>query len=240
ADQGAGLDQAGITITTPSYVKPRSGARPGLEVAGVAVDSPGIKWGQSFQVGATLENAGGVDPGPFRVRYLLVGNDGTLGNSLFLADTTVNGLAPGGSPQNILTTLKLPASPPAAVNAQGIARVAVIIDPENTIDEPRTNAANVSSPIQLQVVGTDGQLTVPVVAASKAVATTAATAAPKTSPAAKPAAKAVSKTTNAVTPKPSSPPHRRVTAKPAKHTFEHNLKVFPNAIYKYYKKTFHK
>ena len=77
----------------------------------MAADSQAIKWGQTFQVGATLENAGNFDPGPFKVRFLLVGSDGSLNNALFLADTTVNDLTPG-TPQNITTTVKLPGALP--------------------------------------------------------------------------------------------------------------------------------
>ena len=241
ATQGVGLDQAGITITTPSYVNTKTGPQPGLAVTAVAVDSAGIKWGQSFQVATTLQNSGSVDPGPFRVRYLLVGTDGTLGNSLFLADSTVSNLAAGAT-QNIETTLHLPTTLPggATVNSLGEARIAVVVDPENSIDEPRTGTSGVSGIIQLQVVGTDGQTTAVKAqattlsaTAAKAITTTQAKAAPT-----KTATKSVTVTKHATAPKPVASPRRKTVAKPTIHSFEHNLKVFPNSVYKYYKKTF--
>lgn len=259
ATQGYGQDQAVVTITTPGFAVANKGAKANLEVLGVAADSQAIKWGQTFQVGATLENAGTADPGPFKVRFLLVGSDGTLNNALFLADATVNDLAPG-TPQNVTTMVKLPATLPggATLNSAGLARIAVVIDPENTIDEPRSNTTGVSDLIQLQVVGRDGQTTpagaimtpttattaakttaaTPTAAATKATTATKTTTAPKAANVTKPRASAKTAHKPAATPKPASAPKRKVAAKPAKHTFEHNLKVFPKAVSNYFKKTF--
>lgn len=242
ANQGAGADQTPITITTPSYAATAAATQAGLRVTGVAADSQSIKWGQSFQAGATLTNAGKVDPGSFVVRYLLVGGDGTIANALFLADTTVNGLAPGAT-TNVMTTLKLPAAPPAGatVNGPGLARIAVIIDPENTIDEPRTATAGVSDLIQLPVNPTPTQTTVvaAVTAQPAALKPTAVLTSKTTTTTTKTGSKIAKKAEPPITPKPAKAPKRKLTAKPTTHSLEHNLKVFPSRVSQYFKKTFH-
>ena len=237
ATQGRGADQAAIRITTPGFAPAAPAAQPGLQLTAVAVDSPSIKWGQSFQAAGTITNAGKADPGSFRVRYLLVGSGGTIGNALFLADTTVNGLAPGAT-TNVMTTLRLPARPPggATVNAPGLARIALVIDPEKTIDEPQAATAGVSGLIQLPVNASTTQT--PAVAV-----TTPKPAGAITKHATTPISKTATTTTHtakpAITPKPATSPKRKISAKASGHSLEHNLKVFPAQVSRYFKKTFH-
>ncbi len=52
--------------------------------------------------------------GSFRVRFLLAGSDGSIDNTLFLADATLNGLAAGAT-QTYETILKLPSTLPPGV-----------------------------------------------------------------------------------------------------------------------------
>src|SRR5207249_2904162 len=105
--QGNGADSTQVTITTPSFASNPTPALPDLAVLNVQTPTPNIKWGQNFQVTATIENLGSGNVGTYRVRYLLVGNDGSLNNSLFLGDALLSGLQAGYA-QSISQTLQLP------------------------------------------------------------------------------------------------------------------------------------
>ncbi len=153
ATQGLGLDQAAMSITSLS-VGAATATQSGLEVTGVATDSQAIDWGQSFQLGYTITNTSTNNAGSFRVRFLLAGTDGSIDNTLFLTDATLPGLAAGAT-QTFETTLTLPATLPAGETLNSaLATIAVVVDPENTLDETRTATVGFSPAFQLQVAGT--------------------------------------------------------------------------------------
>lgn len=74
---------------------------------------------------------GTVDPGPFRVRFLLVGPSGNTNRTVFLGDAIIPGLAPGYS-QAITQTVGLPSRLPSGILLDGIgtAKIVAIADPE--------------------------------------------------------------------------------------------------------------
>ncbi len=217
--QGLGRDEAEIAITTPSFASSLPSSLPQLQVTGVFTPTTTISWGQNLQMNATLQNTGTAGTGPIRIRYLLVGTDGTL-NGLFLGDTEINNLAAGAS-TGIVWTVPLPSIPPGTVNSQGVARIAVVVDPEHSLVQTST-AGN---------IGFSGNLTFQN---------------PSTTTASTPSAPAPTTTTpNPSTPsQPTTPPRssaRRTNKpkpkpKPAGHSISHELKVFGSKISSEYHK----
>src|SRR5262249_18517916 len=122
-----------------------------------------VSWGQSFPVTAAIQNVGPGNSGPFHVQFVLTGAGGTLDHALFLGDVTVNGLN-SGYVQNIEEDLQLPGRVPncLSLDSLGVGRIALVIDPEHTVDELlKTNNVAESAPVVLRVLGTDGQSKVP-------------------------------------------------------------------------------
>lgn len=247
ASRGIGFDRVNLTLAPPSDPNAALGPKPDLTPATVQAPSQPIAFGQTFQVTTSIQNKGNLDAGPYRVRFLLVGTNGDLTQGLFLGDTTLQGLKAGYG-QDVVQTLKFPSRLPDGVAVSSQARIAVEVDPENTIDEAnKANNAAVSGVVNLTVVAADGTTT-PATTATQA-ATTAKTTVANTTAAKAPATAArtttptLKPTGTAPTPTPTPTPTqpqvaRKRTVKPAHHTFQHNLKVFPKRVSHYVHKIF--
>ena len=224
AYRGTGADMTPIAIALPANYSAKANVpRPDLTATKLQAPSLPLVFGQTFQVTATVQNLGNLDSGPYRVRFLLVGTDGSLVNSLFLGDATEAGLKAGYG-QDLVQTVSLPAKLPngAVLNSGSTARIAVVVDPEHVLDDgnPSNNVA-VSNVVTLKLVATDGTTSTPV------------TTTPQTP------VKAVK---TPVTPAPAGSPQTPAAKKRAKstphHTISHNLKVFPERLGKSITKLF--
>jgi hypothetical protein len=154
-DQGLGYDQTAIAISTSSTSTATLGPLPDLAASSVLVSKSSLTWGASVPVTTEVQNLGTGSAGPFLVRFLLTGQSGTLNDAIFLGDASIPGLASGYS-QQINQTLQLPNRLPAGVtlNSVGYARIAVIVDPENAINETlKSNDAALSAPLVLRLPG---------------------------------------------------------------------------------------
>lgn len=164
ANRGPGIDMAPVLISAPSgYALDPNSPLPDLVTASVQAPTLPLAMGQTFQVTATVQNQGQLDSGPFRVRFLLVGTDGSLETAMFLADATLAGLKSGFG-QDVVQTLRLPGNLPrgATLDPNARVRIAVLIDPDSVFDEwNKSNNLGISDVVSLQVVGTDGQVTIP-------------------------------------------------------------------------------
>jgi hypothetical protein len=160
-DQGVGLDQAPITITTSPTSTATAGPLSDLAASTVLVSSNTLNWGSNFTATTQVQNLAQGAAGPFLVRFLLTGQAGSLTDALFLGDASVSGLAAGAS-QQVAQSLTLPGRLPNGVtlSSVGYARIAVIVDPENMVDKSITsNNTTISAPIILRLPG--NQTTVP-------------------------------------------------------------------------------
>jgi hypothetical protein len=176
-DQGVGYDQTPITITTSSTSTATTGALPDLAASSVLGPRGTLKWGQSFAVTTDVQNLGQGDAGSFLVRFLLTGLGGSSTDAIFLGDVSVSGLAAGAS-QQVTRTLQLPNRVPAGVtlNSVGYGRIAVIVDPENVVNETlKSNNESLSAPFILRLPGA-ASTTVPTTAAAGSVPSVAAVA----------------------------------------------------------------
>jgi hypothetical protein len=154
-DQGLGYDQAAITITTSPTSTATLGPLPDLAASSVLVSKSSLTWGSTFSVSTDVQNLGQGDAGPFRVRFLLTGQGGSFNNAIFLGDAMIPGLAAGYN-QQVNQTLQLPTRLPAGVtlNNVGYARIAVIVDPENVVNETlKSNDASLSAPSIVRLPG---------------------------------------------------------------------------------------
>jgi len=135
-DQGVGLDQTAISITTSATSTATLGPIPDLAASSVLVSKSTLAWGSSFTVTTEVQNLGLGNAGSFLVRFLLTGQSGSSNDAIFLGDATIPALAAGFS-QPLTQTLQLPTRLPAGVtlNNVGYARIAVIVDAENVINE---------------------------------------------------------------------------------------------------------
>lgn len=219
---GLGVDQAQMNINIPAGTTPPAlGALPDLAAGSVTTSSGQLNWGQKFQAQTVVQNLGTADPGPFRVRFLLVGQSGDTGHAIFLGDAIVNGLTPGSN-QQVTQDLTLPSRLPSSIvlSSIGYAKVAAVIDPENTLNESfKNNNVATSSPITLKVLGTDGSSYVPSLPTPGQVHTSKATA------------KGSTKAVKTATVKKL---HRK--APPKDNSFLHSLSVFPKQVGDYIKK----
>ena len=222
----------GTTTTTTTTGGPTTAITttilPDLAVATVSVPADGLDWGYNFLAAARIENLGGVDAGPFRVRFYLTGLSGSLDHSLFLGDTIVDGLKVGADTL-VTQTLKLPNRVPIGLSLEnlGTGMIAVVIDPENTFDESlKTNNAAGSAPVKLRILGTDGQSTEPAVLPAVAKAQARAQTRLAGNPAAQERrlARLAKSSTNEAR-------RRRLAAiEKENNTLEHRLKVFPRKV----------
>jgi CARDB len=163
AAQGPGQDSLAVTINSDANTLPTPTVLPDLAPTNVTAPSTTVFWGYYFQVGATIQNIGQVAAGPFTVQFVLTGSDGALNRNIVLGETTISGLAANSS-QQISQTLSLPSALPSGVsiNSATIGRVAVIVDPDQAVDESvRSNDVADSNPVTLRVLGTDGTTIVP-------------------------------------------------------------------------------
>ena len=115
-----GTDQTTVNINVPPGTTPPAlGSLPDLAAGAVTASAKTLFWGHSFQAQAAVQNLGTTDPGPFRVRFLLVGASGNTSNGLFLGDSIVQGL-PGGGSQLVTQTLTLPYRLPAGITLSSL------------------------------------------------------------------------------------------------------------------------
>ncbi len=218
---GAGVDQASVTITVPAGTTPPVlGNLPDLAAGAVTTSSKDLAWGRRFQVSAGIENLGSADPGPFRVRFVLVGASGDTTHGIFLGDAIVPSLSPGAA--DMLTqAFTLPIRLPAGVtlSSVGTGRIAVIVDPENVLNESfKNNNEATSGPVTLRLLGTDGTSSVPNLPAPAQLLPVKAPVVP---------AKA---TTPIVVNTPRGTKRFFRKPPPKKNTFIHELSVFPKQV----------
>jgi len=157
---GMGYDQAPITITGGTTA---SGPLADLAASSVLSSTNSLSWGSSFQVTTMVQNLGQGDAGPFTVRFLLVGLSGSINQGIFLGDAQIPSLKAGYN-QEIVQTLTLPSRLPSGMtlNSTGWARIAVIVDAENTVNESlMSNNLAESAPMVVRLPGTNGTSTVP-------------------------------------------------------------------------------
>ena len=164
ATGGSGVNQAAVTIAVPAGTTPPPlGALPDLAAGTVTTSAHTLYWSKGFQVQASVQNLGQAPAPEFRVRFLLVGASGDMTHALFLGDTMVSGLQSGATvplTEAFTLPLRLPAG--VTLNSLGIARIAVMVDPENTLNENfKNNNESVSGPVVLRLLGTDGNSYVP-------------------------------------------------------------------------------
>ena len=159
-----GVDEQTVSITVPPGTTPPAlGPLSDLAAGAVTTSASTLYWGQSFSTQAVVENLGAANPGPFDVRFVLVGASGNISTGIFLGDTTVAGLAPGATTvlnQTFTLPLRLPAT--VTLSSLGVGRIAEIVDPENLINESfyNNNTAE-SGPVTLKLMGSDGSSFVP-------------------------------------------------------------------------------
>ena len=171
-NQGVGYDQTAITInpgTTTTTTTSSSGTTtttttnsttspsplPDLAASSVLVPKSTLSWGTSVQVSTEIQNVGQGAAGPFVVRFILTGANGSSTDSVFLGDATINGLAAGAN-QDLTETLNIPSRAPngLTLNTAGYARIAVIVDPENFVNETlKSNNESLSAPFVLRLPG---------------------------------------------------------------------------------------
>ena len=160
--QGVDVETVNITVP-PGTTPPALGPLSDLAAGAVTTSASTLYWGQSFSTQAVVQNLGDANPGPFDVRFVLVGASGNISNGISLGDTTVAGLAPGGATvvsQTFTLPLRLPAS--VTLSSLGVGRIAMIVDPENLINETfKNNNTAESGPVTLRLMGTDGSSYVP-------------------------------------------------------------------------------
>ncbi len=159
-----GVDEQTVSITVPpGTTPPPLGSLPDLAAGAVTSSASTLSWGQSFSTQAVVQNLGAANPGPFVVRFILVGASGSTSSGLLLGDTTVAGLAPGATTvinQTLTLPLRLPAS--VTLSSLGVGRIVEIVDPENVINEAfYNNNTAVSGPVTLRLMGSDGSSYVP-------------------------------------------------------------------------------
>jgi hypothetical protein len=154
-DQGIGLDQTPMTITTDPNSTATAGPLPDLAASSILAPTGSIRWGQSLQVTTDVQNIGQGAAGPFKVFFLLTGQAGSINNAIYLGQTTLSGLAVGAS-QQVNQSLTLPTRLPAGVtlDSVGYARVAVIVDPQNFVNETlKSNNQSISAPFIVRLPG---------------------------------------------------------------------------------------
>ncbi len=156
--QGTGIDQAPLVVAAPQPTSSKP-LQPNLVAA--AIDAPSaISWGQTFVVKTNVINLDAGAAGPFKVGFYLSESDTANTPLLSLGEASVAGLASGQS-VSLTQTLQLPSTVPAGLNPSATAgRIVVKVDPEHVIDDSNlSDNALGSSPLTLNVVGTDGSTT---------------------------------------------------------------------------------
>lgn len=246
---GLGFDVTQIAITDGTSTNLPQGPKAELAAAGVIAPSQPIAWGESFQVTTTVQNLGKADAGPFRVKFVLTGANGSINQSIYLGEATIDGLR-AGYDQQIIQTLKLPNRLPSGItlNSVGVGRIAVLIDMDQAVDEGlKTNNVGQSSPVTLRVLGTDGRSTVPTVPTGTSLGQPQAVGTLKpnaNTPAGRAQARALARqqARQQAALANGGKLHRRPVAKKQNQSFidkvEHNLKVFPDKVKDFVKDLF--
>ena len=181
---GLGYDLVNMTINPSTTPAPAPAALPDLAAGSGLASANSLSWGETFQVTTTLQNLGAGGAGPFMVRFLLIGDNGQLNSGIYLGDAEIPGLAAGYN-QSLVQTLQLPSRIPAGMdlNSVGYARIAVLVDAENTDNETLiSNNLGESAPITIRLPGTNGTSVVPTTAAAGVLPSLKAQPAPKTKP----------------------------------------------------------
>jgi hypothetical protein len=138
--RGEGVDSATLAIQ-PAASPPSTPATPpaatkaDVKVTRVQPASDALVWGKTFDVRATVENAGPADAAGQRVRFLLVDANRPNAEPLALADAVIPPLK-AGFQQEIVQTIDLAGALPNGLRPEQIAgRILVIADAENNADE---------------------------------------------------------------------------------------------------------
>ena len=153
--QGVGYDQTPITITTSSTSTATTGPLPDLAASSVVAPTGTVSWGQTIQVSTVVQNIGQGAAGSFQVFYLLTGQAGSINDAIYLGQTTVPSLA-AGADDPITQSLTLPTRLPSGVTLGnvGYGRIAVIVDPNNFINEAlKSNNETISAPFIVRLPG---------------------------------------------------------------------------------------
>lgn len=242
--QGLGYDvtQIGITggATAAELAKlPKAD----LAASGVVAPSQPIAWGQNFQVTTTVQNLGRADAGPFHVKFVLTGANGSLDHAIYLGDAAIDGLKSGYN-QQIIQTLNLPNRLPSGLtlNSVGVGKIAVLIDQDYAVDEAlKSNNVSLSNPVTLRVLGTDGRSTVPTTPTGTSLGQpqTAGTLT-NGKPLTKAQARIQARMEARAQARAEGKLHRRPIPqnKTLVDKIEHNLKVFPNKVKNFVKDLF--
>ena len=181
---GLGYDQVNMTISPSTTAATTTAPLADLAASSVLMSADSLSWGQTFQVTTTVQNLGTGDAGPFTVRFLLIGENGQVNQGIFLGDAQVPRLAAGFN-QSLVQTLQLPSRVPAglSLNSVGYARIAVVINAENSVNETLiSNNLGESPPIVVRLPGTNGTSVVPTAAAAGVLPSLKAQPPPKTKP----------------------------------------------------------
>lgn len=136
--QARGVDWEVLAISPDPAAEPIDPAAPRPDLAPSDVLTPGatLTWGGTFQVASTITNQGQADSGPVKLRYLLGGPNGELANALVLGHGEIPAGIAAGASATVSQELKLPGKLPFGLQlGNGLGRVIVQVDPENTIDE---------------------------------------------------------------------------------------------------------
>jgi hypothetical protein len=182
--QGIGYDMVNMTINPSTTAPATTAPLADLAASSVLLSTNSLAWGQTFEVTTTVQNLGAGDAGPFSVRFLLIGENGEVNQGIFLADAQIPGLAAGFN-QPLVQTLQLPSRVPAGMqlNSVGYARIAVVVDAENTVNEGLiSNNLGESGPVVVRLPGTNGTSVVPTDASPNTLPSLKAQPAPKTKP----------------------------------------------------------
>ena len=106
-DQGIGLDQTAITITTSATSTATLRPSPTWPPRRSCSRRSTVQWGSTVQASTEVQNLGAGAAPPSNVFFVLTGQSGSLTDAIFLGETTLPALASGAS-QQINQTLQLP------------------------------------------------------------------------------------------------------------------------------------
>ena len=197
-----------------------------LAASSVLLSTNAISWGETFQVTTTVQNLGAGDAGAFNVQFLLIGENGAINQGIFLGEATIPGLK-GGYNLPLVQTLQLPSRVPAGMqlNGVGYARIAVIVDSENSVNESLvSNNLGESAPVVVRLPGTNGTSVVPTANTAGVLPSLKAQPAPKTKPNPKRA--------EARAERAAAHPPKKLHRKPAKKepTIVHDITTLPTKV----------
>ena len=160
-----GVDEQTVSITVPPGTTPPAlGPLSDLAAGAVTPSASTLFWGQSFSTQAVVQNLGAANPGPFVVRFVLVGASGNISSRNLPGRHHGRGSGTRGchgrQPDVDTLPLRLPAS--VTLSSLGVGRIVEIVDPENVINEAfyNNNTAE-SGPVTLRLMGSDGSSYVP-------------------------------------------------------------------------------